>query len=82
MLWYKAFLDTRGRFLIGLALLPCTAMFVVFTYPRVVELLPAAGGINASGAGHAACGNSSDCGSFAFGADNLSTSPVRSARPA
>jgi ABC-2 type transport system permease protein len=49
MLWYKAFLDTRGRFLIGLALLPCTAMFVVFTYPRVVELLPAASGINASG---------------------------------
>ena len=50
MLWYKAFLDTRGRVLIGLALLPCAAMFMVFTYPRVVELLPAAGGINASGA--------------------------------
>jgi hypothetical protein len=50
MLWYKAFLDTRGRFLIGLALLPCAAMFMVFTYPRVVELLPTAGGINASGA--------------------------------
>ena len=50
MLWYKAFLDTRGRFLIGLALLPCGAMFMVFTYPQVVELLPTAGGIDATGA--------------------------------
>ena len=50
MLWYKAFLDTRGRFLIGLALLPCAAMFMVLTYPQVVDLMPAAGGINASGA--------------------------------
>jgi ABC-type transport system involved in multi-copper enzyme maturation permease subunit len=50
MLWYKAFLDTRGRFLIGLALLPCAAIFMVLTYPRVVALLPAATSIDTSGA--------------------------------
>ena len=49
MLWYKAFLDTRGRFLIGLALLPCAAIFTVLTYPRVVALLPAVTGIDAPG---------------------------------
>lgn len=50
MLWYKAFLDTRGRFLIGLALLPCAAISMVLTYPRVAALLPAVGGIDTSGA--------------------------------
>jgi ABC-type transport system involved in multi-copper enzyme maturation permease subunit len=50
MLWYKAFLDTRGRFLIGLALLPCAAIFMVLTYPRVVALLPAVSGIDTTGA--------------------------------
>src|SRR5262245_38655465 len=40
MLWYKAWLETRWRFLIGLALLVCSAAAVVFTYPRVVELMP------------------------------------------
>jgi len=49
MLWYKAFLDTRGRFLIGLALLPCTAAFMVLTYPRVAALLPTVSGIDTSG---------------------------------
>ena len=50
MLWYKAFLDTRGRFLVGLVLLPCAAIFMVLTYPRVVALLPAVSGIDTSGA--------------------------------
>lgn len=50
MLWYKAFLDTRGRFLIGLVLLPCAAIFMVLTYPRVVALLPSVTGIDTSGA--------------------------------
>jgi len=42
MLWYKSWLETRWRFLIGLALLMCTAAVVVFAYPRVVKLLPMA----------------------------------------
>jgi hypothetical protein len=50
MLWYKAFLDTRGRFLIGLALLPCTAVFMVLAYPRVAALLPSLPPVDASGA--------------------------------
>jgi hypothetical protein len=33
MLWYKAWLDTRWRFLIGLALLVCTAVANALTYP-------------------------------------------------
>jgi hypothetical protein len=49
MLWYKAFLDTRGRFLVGLALLPCAAIFMVLTYPRVIALLPSVSGIDTSG---------------------------------
>ncbi len=41
MLWYKAWLETRWRFLIGLALLVCSAAGIVLFYPRVVrELLP------------------------------------------
>ena len=40
MLWYKAWLETRWRFLIGLVLLMCSAMGVVFTYPKVLELMP------------------------------------------
>jgi hypothetical protein len=39
MLWYKSWLETRWRFLIGLALLICSAAAAVLTYPRVVELL-------------------------------------------
>jgi len=40
MLWYKAWLDTRWRFLIGLGLLAISAAGIVFAYPRVVALLP------------------------------------------
>jgi len=39
MLWHKSWLETRWRFLIGLAVLACAAGGVVLTYPRVVELL-------------------------------------------
>ena len=41
MLWYKAWLETRWRFLIGLGVLLCSAIAVVLTYPRIVALLPA-----------------------------------------
>jgi hypothetical protein len=39
MLWHKSWLETRSRFLIGLALLVCSAGATVFAYPKVVELL-------------------------------------------
>lgn len=39
MLWYKTWLETRWRFLIGLAIMMCAAAGVVFTYHKVVELL-------------------------------------------
>jgi hypothetical protein len=40
MLWYKSWLETRWRFLIGLALLTCSAAGVVFAYPLTLKLLP------------------------------------------
>jgi hypothetical protein len=40
MLWHKSWLETRWRFLIGLAVLVCSAAGVVFAYPKVVALLP------------------------------------------
>ena len=39
MLWYKSWLETRSRFLIGLALLICSAAASVLTYPKVQKLL-------------------------------------------
>src|SRR5256885_10365098 len=39
MLWYKAWLDTRWRFLVGLGLLLISACGVVFTYPQVARVL-------------------------------------------
>ncbi len=39
MLWYKTWLETRWRFLIGLGLLICSAAGAVFTYPEVQKLL-------------------------------------------
>jgi hypothetical protein len=39
MLWYKSWLETRSRFLIGLALLLCSAAATVLIYPKVRELL-------------------------------------------
>jgi hypothetical protein len=49
MLWYKSWLETRWRFLIGLALLMCSAAALVFTYPRVRDLLPLAPPIEVGG---------------------------------
>jgi uncharacterized protein (DUF2062 family) len=39
MLWYKSWLETRSRFLIGLALLICSAGATVFAYPKIQQLL-------------------------------------------
>ena len=49
MLWYKAWMETRWRFLIGLALLMCSALAVIFAYPKVVRLMPMASSINTGG---------------------------------
>ena len=39
MLWYKSWLETRSRFLIGLVLLIASGVATVFAYPKVLELL-------------------------------------------
>jgi len=39
MLWHKSWLETRARFLVGLALAICAALSVVMLYTRVGELL-------------------------------------------
>ena len=49
MLWHKAWLETRWRFLIGLALLVCSACFVVLSYPVVQRLLLQLPNLDASG---------------------------------
>lgn len=49
MLWYKSWLETRWRFLIGLALLILMACGAVFGYPAVQELMPLANQIEAKG---------------------------------
>src|SRR5258708_26132297 len=41
MIWYKSWLETRWRLLIGLALLLCSAAGSVLVYPEVLRLLPA-----------------------------------------
>ena len=40
MLWHKAWLDTRSRFLIGLAILTVIAVGVIFDYSATQRLLP------------------------------------------
>lgn len=40
MLWYKAWLETRWRFLAGFALLSCSAIATIAAYPQIVKLLP------------------------------------------
>lgn len=40
MLWYRAWLETRWRFVIGFALLTLSAVGVVLAYPKVISLLP------------------------------------------
>jgi len=49
MLWYKSWLDTRSRFLVGLVLLVLSACGTVFYYPQVLKLMPMASTIEASG---------------------------------
>jgi ABC-2 type transport system permease protein len=49
MLWYKAWLETRWRFLIGFVLLVCSAAAVVFAHDRVQSLLPLATNIEVEG---------------------------------
>lgn len=49
MLWYKSWLETRWRFLIGLAVLVLSACGTVFAYPEVVKLLPFASQVDRSG---------------------------------
>ncbi len=49
MLWHKAWLETRWRFLIGLALLVCSACFVVLSYPVVQRLLSQLPNLDAGG---------------------------------
>jgi ABC-2 type transport system permease protein len=41
MLWYKAWLETRWRFVLGLGLLICSAAAIVLAYPQVIRLLAA-----------------------------------------
>src|SRR5687767_1949460 len=38
MLWYKSWLETRWRFLIGLFVLLCSAAGAVLVYPQVVKM--------------------------------------------
>jgi len=40
MLWHKSWVETRWRFLIGLAVLLCSAGANVLLYPQVMKLLP------------------------------------------
>ena len=49
MLWYKSWLETRWRFIIGLGLLVLSAAGTVIAYPQVMRLLPAAGTLDTSG---------------------------------
>ena len=49
MLWYKSWLETRWRFLIGFAILVLSVMGTVFAYPRVEQLLPLVPSIDTSG---------------------------------
>jgi hypothetical protein len=49
MLWYKSWLDTRWRFLIGLAILIVVAAGTVFDYLAVVRVMPTARTIDAGG---------------------------------
>lgn len=49
MLWYKSWLETRWRFVIGLALLMLSATASVLAYPHVMQLLPLAPTVELSG---------------------------------
>lgn len=49
MLWYKWWLETRWRFLIGLAVVACLAAGIVLGWPKIKELMPLASSINVGG---------------------------------
>ena len=49
MLWYKSWLETRSRFLIGLVLLMGSAIGTVYTYPQVLKLMPLVPAVQAEG---------------------------------
>jgi ABC-2 type transport system permease protein len=49
MLWYKSWLETRWRFVLGLILLALSAASTVFAYPEVIKLLPLASNVDLSG---------------------------------
>ncbi|MBI1361283.1 MAG: hypothetical protein GC155_13480 [Alphaproteobacteria bacterium] len=46
---YKSWLDTRWRFIAGLAVLVCSSSAIVLVYPQVVQLLPVAAKVQATG---------------------------------
>ena len=41
MLWYKSFLETRSRFLIGLVILLISVIGAVYAYPPIERMLAA-----------------------------------------
>ena len=49
MLWYKSWLETKWRFVIGLVLLLISAGSTVMIYPQVVKLLPMASQMDLGG---------------------------------
>ncbi len=49
MLWYKSWLETRWRFLIGLALLIFSTAATVLAYPELIKLLPLVPKLDLSG---------------------------------
>lgn len=49
MLWYKAWLETRGRFVVGLAILIGTAVLIVTEYHNVARLLLLVPGMKVGG---------------------------------
>jgi len=49
MLWYKTWLETRWRFLIGLALFVLSAGGIVYAYPQLMKLMPNAEGLKTDG---------------------------------
>lgn len=49
MLWYKSWLETRWRFLIGLIVLMCSAAGVVIIHPKLMKLMPLAPDLHLGG---------------------------------
>src|SRR6267142_6845581 len=49
MLWYKSWLETRWQFLIALVVLMLSAAGTVLAYPKVMQLMPMAGTLDATG---------------------------------